>query len=101
LFFEFANQQPRCIVYIRQNKHNAQPTATIPLHPHSRNCQTLGVLRQSRRISCGLNYGVLLAKQGQHDSAKREFEETIRLEPNNAKAQEYLAQLQAMKRRAP
>jgi len=47
------------------------------------------------------NYGVLLAKQGRFDEAQREFEETIRLDPNYAKAHEYLAQIQAMKKRTP
>ena len=47
------------------------------------------------------NYGVLLAKQNRRDEAQREFEETIRLEPTYMKAREYLAQLQARKRRTP
>ena len=47
------------------------------------------------------NYGVLLAKQNRLDEAQREFEATIRLEPTYTKAQEYLAQLQAMKKRTP
>jgi tetratricopeptide (TPR) repeat protein len=47
------------------------------------------------------NYGVLLAKQGLLDEARREFEETIRLEPAYTQAQEYLAQIQAMKNRTP
>jgi tetratricopeptide (TPR) repeat protein len=47
------------------------------------------------------NYGVLLAKQNRFDDAQREFEETIRLEPSYAKAQEYLAKIQALKIRAP
>ena len=47
------------------------------------------------------NYGVLLAKQGRLDEAQHEFEETLRLEPTYTKAHQYLAQLQAMKKRAP
>ena len=47
------------------------------------------------------NYGVLLAKQNRLDDAQREFEETIRLEPSYAKAQEYLAQVRALIKRAP
>ena len=47
------------------------------------------------------NYGVLLAKLGRLDDAQREFEESLRLEPGYARAQEYLAQMQAMKKRTP
>jgi tetratricopeptide (TPR) repeat protein len=47
------------------------------------------------------NYGVLLAKLGRLDDAQREFEEAIRLEPAYAKAQEYLAQVRILKKRAP
>ncbi len=47
------------------------------------------------------NYGVLLAKQGLLGEARREFEETIQLEPTYTQAQEYLAQIQAMKNRTP
>jgi tetratricopeptide (TPR) repeat protein len=47
------------------------------------------------------NYGVLLAKQGLLDEAQRELEETIRLDPTYTKAQEYLAQIHAMKNRRP
>jgi tetratricopeptide (TPR) repeat protein len=46
------------------------------------------------------NYGVLLAKQNRLDAAQHEFEETLRLEPTYAKAQEYLSQVLALKRRA-
>jgi tetratricopeptide (TPR) repeat protein len=46
------------------------------------------------------NYGVLLAKQGRLDAAQHEFEESLRLDPTYAKAQEYLAQVETMKRRA-
>jgi Flp pilus assembly protein TadD len=48
-----------------------------------------------------LNYGVLLAKQGRLDAARHEFEESLRIEPAYAKAQEYLAQVETLKRRAP
>jgi tetratricopeptide (TPR) repeat protein len=47
------------------------------------------------------NYGVLLAKLGRLDDAQREFEESLRLEPGYVRAQEYLAQIQAMKKRTP
>jgi tetratricopeptide (TPR) repeat protein len=47
------------------------------------------------------NYGVLLAKQSRFDEAQREFEESLRLEPGYARAQEYLAQMQAIKKRTP
>ena len=47
------------------------------------------------------NYGVMLAKLGRLDDAQREFEETIRLDPAYSKAQEYLAQIQALKKQAP
>lgn len=47
------------------------------------------------------NYGVLLAKQNRLDEAQREFETSLRLDPGFAKALEYLAQLQALKRRTP
>ena len=47
------------------------------------------------------NYGVLLAKQNRLDEAQREFAEALRLQPGYAKAQEYLAQLQRMIKRAP
>jgi len=47
------------------------------------------------------NYGVLLAKQNRLDEAQREFEATIRLDPAYTKAQEYLAQIQMLKQRAP
>jgi tetratricopeptide (TPR) repeat protein len=46
------------------------------------------------------NYGVLLAKQNQLDEAQHEFEETTRLAPTYARAQEYLAQIQMLKKRA-
>ncbi len=45
------------------------------------------------------NYGVLLAKLGQLAAAAGEFRETLRLEPGFARAQEYLADLRAMKAR--
>jgi Flp pilus assembly protein TadD len=48
-----------------------------------------------------LNYGVLLAKQNQLDAATHEFEESLRLDPTYTKAEEYLTQIQALKRRAP
>jgi tetratricopeptide (TPR) repeat protein len=47
------------------------------------------------------NYGVLLAKQNRFDEAQHEFEEALRLEPTYAKAQEYLAQIRALRRNAP
>jgi tetratricopeptide (TPR) repeat protein len=47
------------------------------------------------------NYGVLLAKQNQLDQAQHELEETIRLDPTYTKAQEYLTQIQMLKKRAP
>jgi tetratricopeptide (TPR) repeat protein len=47
------------------------------------------------------NYGVLLAKLGRLDEAQQEFAETLRLEPTYARAQEYLAQVRAMKKSAP
>ncbi len=46
------------------------------------------------------NHGVLLAKQNRFDDAEREFETTLQLEPNYAKAQEYLAQLRQLPGRA-
>lgn len=48
-----------------------------------------------------LNYGVLLAKQGQLDAAQREFQESLRIEPTYTRAQQYLAQIEQMKRRGP
>jgi tetratricopeptide (TPR) repeat protein len=47
------------------------------------------------------NYGVLLAKQSRFDEAQREFEKSLQLEPGYAKAQEYLAQMQVIKKRTP
>lgn len=47
------------------------------------------------------NYGVLLAKQNRFDEAQREFEEALRLEPTYAKAQEYLAQIRALRKSTP
>jgi tetratricopeptide (TPR) repeat protein len=47
------------------------------------------------------NYGVLLAKQGRLDDAQHELEETLRLEPGYTRAQEYLAQMQALKKNVP
>lgn len=46
------------------------------------------------------NYGVLLAKQGELGAATGEFQEALRLEPSYTKAQLYLADLQAMEKRA-
>jgi tetratricopeptide (TPR) repeat protein len=46
------------------------------------------------------NYGVLLAKLNRLDEAEQQFEETIRLEPAYSKAQQYLAQIKAMKAHA-
>jgi len=37
------------------------------------------------------NFGVLLGELNRFDEARREFEETIRLEPTYARAREYLA----------
>jgi tetratricopeptide (TPR) repeat protein len=48
-----------------------------------------------------LNLGVALMKQRQLGDAAREFEETLRLEPGNKFAPDYLAQVRAMKSRAP
>jgi Tfp pilus assembly protein PilF len=48
-----------------------------------------------------LNLGVTLMKQGQLGGAAREFEETLRLEPENKFAPDYLRQVQAMKSRTP
>jgi tetratricopeptide (TPR) repeat protein len=45
-----------------------------------------------------LNYGVLLAKQNRLDAATHEFEESLRLDPTYAKAREYLAKIQMLKR---
>jgi tetratricopeptide (TPR) repeat protein len=47
------------------------------------------------------NYGVMLAKQGRLDDAQHEFEEALRLQPDYTKAQEYLAQVRAMKKHVP
>jgi hypothetical protein len=44
---------------------------------------------------------VLLAKQGHLDDTQREFEETIRVEPDHKMAQACLAQLKSMKKTAP
>ena len=44
------------------------------------------------------NYGVELAKQNRLDEAQHEFEETIHLDPTYNKAQEYLDQIQMMKK---
>jgi tetratricopeptide (TPR) repeat protein len=48
-----------------------------------------------------LNLGVALMKQGQLAEAAREFEETLRLEPGNKFAPDYLAQVRALRSRAP
>jgi tetratricopeptide (TPR) repeat protein len=53
------------------------------------------------RAQTHLNYGVLLAKQNRIDAAQHEFEEALRLEPTYKKAQEYLAQIQLLKKRTP
>jgi tetratricopeptide (TPR) repeat protein len=47
------------------------------------------------------NYGVLLAKQNRLDEAQREFQQAILLDPAYTRAQEYLAQIQMLKKRAP
>ena len=52
-------------------------------------------------VRAHFNYGVVFAKQNRLDEAQREFEEAIRLEPAYTKAQDYLIQVRAMKRRTP
>jgi Flp pilus assembly protein TadD len=47
------------------------------------------------------NYGVLLAKQNRLDEAQHEFQQAILLDPAYTRAQEYLAQIQTLKKRAP
>jgi xanthine/uracil permease len=48
-----------------------------------------------------LNLGVALMKAGQLNGAAREFEATLRLDPQNKFAPDYLSQAQAMTNRAP
>jgi len=45
-----------------------------------------------------LNLGVALVKQGDLENAARQFEETLRLQPQNPLAADYLQQLRAKKR---
>jgi tetratricopeptide (TPR) repeat protein len=52
-------------------------------------------------VRAHFNFGVLLAKLNRLDEAQREFEETLRLEPDYSKAQEYLAQIRVLKKRSP
>jgi len=44
-----------------------------------------------------LNLGVALVQQGQLNDAVHQFEETLRLEPNNTLASNYLYQVRARK----
>jgi len=60
---------------------------------------------EAARLSPGkaqnhFNYGVLLAKLNRLDEAQREFEKALQLEPAYTKAQEYLFQIQTLKRRS-
>ena len=52
-------------------------------------------------VRAHFNFGVLLAKQNRLNEAQREFEAAVRLDPAYTKAQEYLVQLQGIKKRAP
>jgi tetratricopeptide (TPR) repeat protein len=47
------------------------------------------------------NYAVMLAKQNRLEEAQAELETTLRLEPENKKAQDYLRQIQSLKRPQP
>ena len=62
--------------------------------------QALAHYRQATRLNPGEGQYLAvsaetLAKQGRLVEAQREFEETIRLDPDYAKAQEYLARMRA------
>ena len=48
-----------------------------------------------------LNLGLALVQLGQLDEAEQQFEETLRLDPTNSKAADYLAQTRALKKRKP
>ena len=48
-----------------------------------------------------LNLGVALMKDNQTDAASRQFQETLRLDPDNRLAAQYLIQAQSLKNRAP
>jgi Flp pilus assembly protein TadD len=46
-----------------------------------------------------LNYGVLLAREGQLDEAVREFKETLQLDPGNQQARDYFNRIEDWKQR--
>ena len=45
-----------------------------------------------------LNLGLALVRLGSLDEAESQFEETLRLEPGNSRAADYLAQVRALKK---
>ena len=45
-----------------------------------------------------LNLGLALVKLGSLGEAERQFDETLRLQPGNSKASDYLSQVRALKR---
>jgi predicted Zn-dependent protease len=48
-----------------------------------------------------LNLGLALAQLGHLAEAELQFEETLRLEPTNSKAADYLAQTRGLKKSRP
>ena len=52
-----------------------------------------------RAAMAHLNLAIALSKLGRFNDAAREFRETLRLDPENKKAQEYLGAIQTLPKR--